>query len=459
MSDILSFAKLKASFERTLGAALVYADYYVSKDETTLRIRRSLRTNVWHVYPDSSPESGDRYYSSLQYPTAAAAAAAFARASHSLVYGRDGTPDGDALTQALLQIDPAAAAGRVTGHGMGALEAALLGAKSGEHIVASQFIFGTTKRNLLDLAEERGVTVTFVDGRNTAAWEAAIQPRTRLFLFEPLGNPGMERIDTEAVAAVAHKNNRDILVVADNSMTPFDRSLSKGADIVAFSTTKLLGLGRDNGGAILVSEAGQKRLQRLFSGQSAGFPVLTKVSRKGLTQSHRSAHSMLRQARLSFVRLHRQTRTAVALARELNKSYPTLAVRSTALDAATPNSSHSSIFAIDCGNQERAFHFIDLLAEKGIGIVNNFGSARTTVIHPSTTTQSSLSAEEQAEQGISPGLVRVSVGIERLKFLQDAFTYALLNSTAPSDTTSHASRHAAPGQRLAETAVPSRSPA
>jgi O-succinylhomoserine sulfhydrylase len=424
MLDLSFFAKPRATFERALGATRLYHDYLTTKDQTTLRIRKTRQDNHWRVYPDSAPESGGRYYSSLRYPTAAAAQAAFARTFHSLVYGRDGTPDGDALTKALLQLDTAAVAGRVTGHGMGAIEAALLSVKTGEHIVASKFIFGTTKCNFVDLAWERGIRVTFVDGRDLNAWESAIQlGKTRLFFFEPVGNPGMERVDVDAVAAIAHKDGRDSLVVSDNSMTPLDQSLSRGADIVASSTTKLLGLGVDNGGATLVSKEGLERLQLLFPNQPAGHPVLTKVSRKGWTQSHRSARAMLRRAALSALRVRRQTATAVELARALTD--PALRVQSTALEKNAPDSALSSLFAIDLGSQENAFRFIDALARQGIGVVNNFGSTRTTVIHPGTTTQSSLSAEEQAEQGISLGLVRVSVGLERPSFLIGTFARAL----------------------------------
>lgn len=423
--------KLRAKLERAFGVAQLYREYFVAKDETTKRIKSALRTNRWHVYPNSSPESGHRYYSSLQYPTAEAAKSAFARQSHSLVYGRDGTPDGETLTQALLQIDTAAVSGRVTGQGMAAIEAAFLGVKSGEHIVASKFIFGTAKRNLLALEEERGISVTFVDGRNPQAWEAAIQPgRTRLFFFEPVGNPGMERGDTKAVADIAHKNGRDILVVADNSMTPLDHSLSRGADIVAFSTTKLLGNGVENGGAILISKAGQERLQRLFPGQPTDYPVLVKVGRKGLTQSHRGAHAMLRHVGLSILRVQRQTQTALGLAQILKQASSSQTVKSTALEENAQPSAFSPIFSLDLGAQERAFRFIDLLAIRGVGVVNNFGSTRTTVIHPGTTTQSSLSAQEQAEQGISPGLVRISVGMESLPFLAKTFTHALRQSQA-----------------------------
>lgn len=431
--SISSFAYgLNALAQRTLGQIQIYRDYFGAKDETTERIRTALKENGWQVYPNSCPESGQRFYSSLRYPNAAAAQGAFARDPHSLVYGRDGTPHGDTLTKALLQIDTAAYAGRVTGHGMGAIEAALLGIKSGEHIVASKHIFGTTKRNLLDLPAERGITVTFVDGRDSKSWEAAIQPgKTRLFFFEPLGNPGMERVDTSAVAAIAHQKGRDILVVVDNSMTPLDQSLSKGADIVAFSTTKLLGLGVDNGGAILVSNDGKDRLQRLFPDQPAGYPVLTRTGRKGFTQSHRGAHAMLQNAPLSVLRFQRQTHSATALVHSLAQENPSLPLRSTALEAGAPPTAFSPIFAVDLGSQEKAFRFIDALAHRGVGIVNNFGSSRTTVIHPGTTTQSSLSATEQAEQGISPGLVRVSVGIENPHYLTKVFTQALREADTP----------------------------
>ena len=431
MSNAFTIPKFKAYAERVWGTIQLYRAYSATKDETTNRIKQTIRDNPWAVYPDSSPESGKkRYYSSLQYISAKAAQNSFARTSHSLVYGRDGTPDGDTLTQVLLQLDLSAVVGRVTGHGMAAIESALLGVKANEHIVASKHIFGTTKKNLLDLPIERGVTVTFIDGQDPAAWEAAIIPgKTRMFLYEPLGNPGMERIDTSAVAAIAHKDKRDILVVADNSMTPLDQSLSKGADIVAFSTTKLLGNGIDNGGAVLLSNEGQERMARLFPDQPVGFPILVKTSRKGLTQTHRSAHAMLDNAAISIFRFRRQTKTAVKLARSLSMTNPKLKIYSSALDDNASSSTYSPLFSLDLGSVDKAFQFIDALAAQGIGIVNNFGSSRTTAIHPSTTTQSSLSAKEQAEQGISPGLVRISIGIERLGFLEEVFARALTDPT------------------------------
>lgn len=291
--------------------------------------------------------------------------------------------------------------------------------------MASKFIFGTAIRNLLALKEERGISVTFVDGRDPRAWESAIRPETtRLFFFEPVGNPGMERVDKKAVADIAHLNGRDILVVADISMTPLDHSLSRGADIVVLSTTKLLG-----GGAILLSQAGFDRLHRIFPDQTAGYPVLIKVGRKGLTQSHRRSHAMLCLVEFSILRMQRQTQTASCLATTLNQVTPNQVVKRAALDQNAPPLALSSIFSLDPGAQNRAFRIIDLLAARGIGIVNNFGSTRTTVIHPGTTTQSSLSVQEQAEQGISPGLVRVSVGVESLPFLTKTFVYAMRQST------------------------------
>ena len=327
---------------------------------------------------------------------------------------------------ALLQIDTAAEAGRVTGHGMAAIEAALLGAKSGEHIVASRHIFGTSKRNLKDLLLEKNISVTFVDGRKPAEWEAAIQPnKTRLFFFEPLGNPGIEVADTQAIATIAHKDDRDILVVADNSMTPLDQSLSKGADIVAFSTTKFLGLGKDNGGAILVTKEGLDRLERLFPNTGRGNPVLIRSARKGLTQSHRGAWAMLANIKVSVLRHQRQIETASLLAQWLVAQNGSLHVASSALNPLVAPHERGQVFSFDLGDQQRAFRIINALAKEGVGVVNNFGSDRTTVIHPGTTTQSSLSAQEQAEQGISPGLVRVSIGVERPAYLQRVFARAL----------------------------------
>jgi O-succinylhomoserine sulfhydrylase len=133
---------------------------------------------------------------------------------------------------------------------------------------------------------------------------------------------------------------------------------------------------------------------------------------------------MLRRAAISALRIQRQTATATELVRFLNKNYPDLKVRSTALDPDAPSASHSATFAADLGTQERAFKFINELARLGIKIVNNFGSKETSSNHPGTTTQSSLTDDEQAEQEIGPGFVRFSVGLEG-PFLKRAFVHVL----------------------------------
>jgi cystathionine beta-lyase/cystathionine gamma-synthase len=227
-------------------------------------------------------------------------------------------------------------------------------------------------------------------------------------------------------------------------MTPLDQTLSLGADVAVLSTTKFLGNGVDNGGAVLLSQSGVERERRQIlkdipPDDTAAInealkhqSILRRVANHGLTQAHIVSDNMLKRAPYSVLRLKRQAQSAQILADHISRDYggkakilsPTLANHPQA-ELSSRQMKGSPVFSIQFETQQQAFTFINALIDNGISTVNNFGSPRTTTAHPASTTHSSLSAEMQSLQGLTPGLVRISVGIENVDYLKKAFDQAL----------------------------------
>lgn len=445
--------KVQTKLVRLLAWGTIVRDYHAARDDLTQRIHQTLQ-KPWLRYLGSKPESGNYSgYSSLQYESAETAQQIFSLNPHDLVYARNGTPAGAQLVDVLKQLDLAAVAGGVTQNGMGAVHASLAGLKAGDHIVASKFLFAGCRNIVQELQDKCHIDVTFVDGTQLGEWEKAVKPNTKAFFFEPLGNPGMELVDIAGVAQIAHTNGRDILVIADSSMTPLDQALSLGADVAVLSTTKFLGNGVDNGGAVLLSQAGIDRERRqilkdippddtnAINEALKHQSILRRVANHGLTQAHIVSGNMLKRAPYSVLRFKRQTQSAQILADHISHDYggkakilsPTLSDHPQAQLSALQMKG-SPVFSIQFETQQQAFTFINALIDSGISTVNNFGSPRTTTANPASTTHSSLSAEMQSRQGLTPGLVRISVGIENADYLKNAFDQAMekvFAATAP----------------------------
>jgi O-succinylhomoserine sulfhydrylase len=250
------------------------------------------------------------------------------------------------------------------------------------------------------------VETTAVDGPDLAAWRAAVRPNTRLFFIETPANPLLEICDIAGIVAIAREIGARVVV--DNVFaTPlFQSPLKLGADVVVYSATKHIdGGGRVMGGALL-GEA--KLLDDAYRDL---------IRHTGPALSPFNAWVLLKGLETLDLRVRRASDTAAHLADLLaahpkirGLRYPGRPDHPQAELAARQMSGGGSLVAFDLGSREAAFRFIDAL--KLIDISNNLGDAKSMVTHPSTTTHRAVTEEQRLEIGLTPGWVRLSVGLE-----------------------------------------------
>lgn len=342
------------------------------------------------------------------YETAEQAEARFVKLGEDeFIYARYGNPTVAMLEDRMAELE-GVEAGFATASGMAAVNGALMSMlKAGDHIVSSRALFGSCLYILEDILVRFGVELTLVDGRDLDAWRAAIRPDTRLVFFESISNPTLEVIDMKAVIDIAHANGA--LVVVDNAMvTPaFSVAGELGADLIIYSTTKHVdGQGRCLGGMVL----GKKELVR--------GPVEAYLKHTGGAMSPFNAWVMLKSMDTLFLRVGQQSDTALKLADALN-GHPKLNSVSFPLHSSHPQydlaaaqyEGVGTVFAIDVkGGKEECFRFLNALHI--FTITNNFADSKSLVTHPATTTHQRLPQDQKVTLGITPGLVRVSCGLE-----------------------------------------------
>ncbi len=341
------------------------------------------------------------------YPDAEAAEARFAGEDPGFVYARYGNPTVAVFEDRIASLEGAGAA-FATASGMAAVNAAMLcQLRAGDHVVSARALFGSCRWIVETLLPRFGVEVTFVDGRDAAAWEAAMRPQTRIAFFESPSNPCLELVDIAAVAELAHAVGARVVV--DNVFaTPiFQRPLALGADIVIYSTTKHVdGQGRCLGGVILADEG-------FVADELAPF-----MKHTGPAMSPFTAWVMLKGLETLDLRCRAQAEGAARIADALSDHpavtrllYPGRADHPQRALAARQMETGGTLVALDVdGGRDGAFRFLNAL--KLVAISNNLGDAKSLVTHPATTTHQRLSAEDRAALGITDGLVRLSVGLE-----------------------------------------------
>lgn len=343
------------------------------------------------------------------YETAEAAEARFIEVGEdAFIYARYGNPTVRMFEDRLAQIEGAEDA-FACASGMAAVSGALTALlKAGDHVVSARALFGSCIYVLQEVLGRYGVEVTFVDGTDLDEWRAAIRPDTKLVFFETVSNPTLEVIDLKAVADLAHAAGA--LVVVDNVFaTPvFSEAVAQGADLVVYSATKHIdGQGRTLGGVILGSK-------ELIRGK-----IETYMKHTGAAMSPFTAWVLLKGLETLDLRVRAQAANAAAVAKAI-EGHPALArTLYPGLDShpqhdlamAQMGGSGGTMVAIDLkGGKEAAFRFLNAL--KVALISNNLGDAKTIVTHPATTTHQRLSDEQKATLGITPGLIRVSLGLE-----------------------------------------------
>ncbi len=351
--------------------------------------------------------------SSFRFKTAAQAAARFGGTEPGNIYSRFTNP-----TVSMLQNKLAALEGAeqcvATSSGMAAILACVMGlCNSGDHVIASRSIFGTSVQLFGNILKRWGLQVSFVSLTDINEWEKAIQPNSKLLFVETPSNPLTEVCDIAALAHLAH--SKGLLLAVDNCFcTPaIQLPIQHGADIIIHSATKYIdGQGRCLGGAVL----GTKALME---------PVYGFLRSAGVTMSAFNAWVFLKGLETLHIRMQAHAQNALKLATWLEQQtgvqrvyYPGLASHPQHSLAMKQQSNGAGIVSFEVKakagqtEQEAAWAVID--ATKMISITANLGDVKSTITHPATTTHSRVSAEERAAAGIRDNLVRIAVGLEHI---------------------------------------------
>ena len=342
------------------------------------------------------------------YDSAEAAEARFIEAgADEFIYARYGNPTVRMFEDRIAALEGAEDA-FATASGMAAVNVALMALlKAGDHVVASRALFGSCEYILGTVLTRFGVEVSFVDGTDLDAWKAALRPDTAVVFLESISNPTLEVIDLPAVCEMAHGVGARVIV--DNAFaTPlYSYALESGADLVVYSTTKHVdGQGRCLGGVVLGTRDLIRKVIEPYAKHTGG------------ALSPFNAWVMLKSLETLDLRVRAQTATAAALAEALagheklarmlyphHRSHPQHALARAQMEAG------GTVLAIDLkGGKEAAFRFLNAL--EIFTISNNFADAKSIVTHPATTTHQRLPEEQKALLGITPGLVRISAGLE-----------------------------------------------
>ena len=360
-------------------------------------------------------EHGDAMYltSSFVFENAAQAAARFSGAEEGYVYARFSNPTVTAMQTRLAALEGGEAC-VATASGMSAiLSLAMATLQAGDHVVASNGLFGATQQLFGGILSRFGIETSFVPATDLDAWRDALTPRTRLFFTETPSNPLTEVVDIGGVAAIARAAG--VLFAVDNCFCSpaLQRPLDLGADVVVHSATKYLdGQGRVLGGAVVGSKAVTDE-------------VLKFLRTAGPTLSPFNAWVILKGLETLRIRMEAQSASALALARWLETQpgvarvhYPGLASHPQHALAMRQQKTGGAILSFEVeGGREAAWRVVD--SSRLISITANLGDTKSTITHPATTTHGRISAEARATAGIVEGLLRVAVGLEDVEDLKE----------------------------------------
>ncbi|MBT3347390.1 MAG: O-succinylhomoserine sulfhydrylase [Thiotrichales bacterium] len=352
--------------------------------------------------------------SSYVFDSAEQAAARFSGDEPGNIYSRFTNPTVRAFEQRLAALEGGERC-VATASGMSAILTTCMGVlKSGDHIVASRSIFGTTVVLFNQFMQKFGVEISFVSLTDLDEWEQAIEPNTKLLFIETPANPMTQIGDMRALSDLAHKHGA--LLAVDNAFcTPaLQRPLEFGADIVIHSATKYIdGQGRAMGGAVVGSE------------ELVGKDVYSFLRTAGPSMSPFNAWIFLKGLETMKLRMDAHTVNATALAEWLEQQsmvtevhYPGLKSHPQYELARSQQSGAGGILSFELDDskmsgKDAAWKLIN--ATEMLSITANLGDTKTTITHPATTTHGRLSPEERAQAGISDGLIRVAVGLEDIE--------------------------------------------
>ena len=339
------------------------------------------------------------------YDDAQTVAARFAGEEEGMTYSRLANPTVQMLEERIALLEGADAC-RAQASGMAAMTAALLcQLRVGDHVVTAKAAFGSCRWLTDTLLPKFGIETTAIDASRNEEWETAIRPNTKLFFFETPANPTMDIVDMAHVCGLAR--SRGIITVVDNAFaTPaLQRPMDYGADIVAYSATKLMdGQGRVLAGAICGSDAFINDVLMPFQRNT------------GPTLSPFNAWVVLKGLETLDLRARRQSENAILLGRFLDgrvpkmlhpglDSHPQHDLAMKQMQACGPIFS----FILD-GGREQAHALLNAL--ELIDISNNIGDSRSLMTHPASTTHHGVGAEVREDMGVVEGMLRINVGLE-----------------------------------------------
>jgi O-succinylhomoserine sulfhydrylase len=369
-------------------------------------------------------ENSEAMYLTSGYvqPDAETAARRFAGEEDGYTYARLGNPTVSSFEMRLAAMEGAEAC-IATSTGMSAILLMCLGLlKSGDHVICSHSLFGSTIKLIGSEFAKFGVQTSYVSQTNVAEWKAAMQPNTRLLFAETPTNPLTDVCDIQALADIAHAGNA--LLVVDNCFaTPIlQRPLEMGADLVVHSGTKYLdGQGRVMAGAL----CGSKTLIDDVFG-----PVMRSA---GMTLSPFNAWVVLKGLETLGIRMHAQSQQALALAQWLEAQpqvarvyYPGLkshAQHALAMKQQSGLGGAVLSFEVKANSPEqgRENAFKVMNATRTVSLSTNLGDVKTLVAHPASTSHGRLSEAQRQVAGIQQSLIRVAVGLEHLDDLKADF--------------------------------------
>lgn len=327
------------------------------------------------------------------------------------LYSRHFNPTVSVLARYLAAMEGTEAA-MCTASGMAAIACTLLQlCRQGDHIVSSNTIYGGTHALLDELLPEMGITTTFVDPFNLEAFAHAVTTRTKVIYVETMGNPTLYIANLPALSRLAA--DRGLTLVVDNTFTPILVSPAlHGAHVVVYSLTKFINGASDViAGAICADKDLIFQLKDLHTGRAMLL---------GPTMDARVAFDMIQRLPHLPIRMREHSRRALAMAEHLEQAgvgvfYPGLASHPQhALFATLVNEGYGygGILAVDCGTQQQAEHFMAVLQnDENFGyIAVSLGYYDTLMSCSSSSTSSEIPPEDQTKMGLSPGLVRLSIG-------------------------------------------------
>ena len=345
--------------------------------------------------------------SSFVFASAREAAARFSNEEPGNVYSRFTNPTVRAFEQRLAVLEGGTGC-VATASGMAAILATAMALlRAGDHIVAANGLFGTTVSLLSNVLPRFGIETTFVDVTDNCAWSEAIRPETKMLFAESPTNPLGEVADIAALGALARAQGA-VLVIDNCLCTPaLSRPLELGAGIVVHSATKYLdGQGRCVGGAVVTTDAAH---------HDALFALMRTA---GPSMSPFNAWVFLNGLETLRIRMHAISESALRLARWLEGHpairrvyYPGLKAHPGHEIAARQQSAGGGIVAFDVrGGRDGAWRVVD--SARVLSITANLGDAKTTIVHPASTTHARITPEQREAAGIGESLVRVAVGLD-----------------------------------------------